>query len=91
MRRQARISSSRWRAFALEEAARDFAGGERLLDVLTGEREEVETGPLVAGDGGDEDDALAVGDEDGAVRLLGETARFEGQRTAVDHHGFTNE
>ena len=33
---------------ALEEAARDLAGGERLLDVLAGEREEVEAGPLVA-------------------------------------------
>ncbi len=56
---------------ALEEAARNLSGGERLLDVLTGEGEEVEARPLVAGDGGDEDDALAVRDEDGAVSLLG--------------------
>ena len=27
---------------ALEEAARDLAGGERLLDVVAGEREEIE-------------------------------------------------
>ena len=41
--------------------------------------------------GGDEDDALAVGDEDGAVRLLGEAAGLEGERLAADHDGFTNE
>ncbi len=64
-------------AFALEEAARDLAGGVRLFDVLTGEREEVEAGALFARDRGDEHDALAVGDEDGAVGLLGETAGFE--------------
>jgi hypothetical protein len=32
---------------ALEEAARDLAGGERLLDVLASEREEIETRALV--------------------------------------------
>ena len=77
--------------FALEEAARDLARGERLLDVLTGHGEEVETGPLIGRDRGDENDALAVRNEDRAVRLLGETTRLEGQRTTVDHHGFTNE
>ena len=62
---------------ALEEAARDLAGGERLLDVVAGEGEEVEARALVAADGGDEDDALAVGDEDRAVRLLGKAAGLE--------------
>ena len=76
---------------ALEEAARDLAGGERLLDVVAGEGEEVDARALVAADGGDEDDALAVGDEDGAVRLLGEAARLEDERLAVDDDGFTNE
>ena len=33
---------------ALEEAAGDLAGGERLLDVVAGEGEEVEAGALVA-------------------------------------------
>ena len=76
---------------ALEEAAGDLAGGERLLDVVAGEREEVEAGALVAADGGDEDDAVAVGDEDGAVGLLGEAAGLEDERLAVDDDGFTNE
>ena len=76
---------------ALEEAARDLTGGEGLLDVLAGEREEVEARAFVARHGRDEHDALAVGDEDGAVRLLGETARLEGQRPAVDGDRFTNE
>src|SRR5205085_40284 len=76
---------------ALEESAGDLAGRERLLDVLAGEGEEIETRAFVATDGGDEDDAVAVGDEDGPVRLLGKTARLEGHRTAVDHHGLANE
>ena len=76
---------------ALEEAAGDLAGGERLLDVVAGEGEEVEAGALVAADGGDEDDALAVGDEDRAVGLLGQAAGLEDERLAVDDDGFANE
>src|SRR6202012_4219739 len=75
----------------LEEAAGDLAGGERLLDVVTGEGEEVEAGTLVAADGGDEDDALAVRDEDGPVGLLGEAAGLEHEGPSVDGDGFTNE
>ncbi len=48
-------------------------------------------GPLVAADGGDEDDALPVGDEDGAVRLLGQAAGLEDEGLAVDDDGFTDE
>ncbi len=61
-------------ALALEEAARDLARGERLLDVVAGEREKVDARPLVAADGRDEDHALAVRDEHRAVRLLGQAA-----------------
>ena len=50
MRRQVEDLASRQAALALEEAAGDLAGGVRLLDVLAGEREEVEAGALVAGD-----------------------------------------
>ncbi len=78
-------------ALALEEAARDLAGREGLLDVVAGEGEKVDAGPLVAADGGDEDDALPVGDEHRAVRLLGEAARLEDKRLAVDDDGFANE
>ena len=69
---------------ALEEAARDLAGGERLLDVLAGEGEEVEAGALVARDGGDEDDALAVGDEEAPWACLARRPGLERQRLAVD-------
>ncbi len=77
--------------FALEEAARDLAGCVRLFDELAGEREEVETGALVLRDGGDEDHRLAVRDEDGTMRLLGESAGLERKGSAADHDGFTNE
>ena len=76
---------------ALEEPAGDLAGGERLLDVVAGEGEEVEAGTLVAAHGGDEDDALAVGDEDRAVGLLGQAAGLEDERLSVDDDGFAYE
>src|SRR5581483_6058085 len=76
---------------ALEEAAGDLAGRERLLDVVAGEGEEVEARALVAADRGDEDHALAVGHEDGAVGLLGEAAGLEDELLAVDGDGFTDE
>ena len=62
---------------ALEEAARNFAGSVRLFDVFAGEREEVEAGAFVAADRSDEHLALAVADENRAVRLLGEATGFE--------------
>jgi hypothetical protein len=76
---------------ALEEAAGDLARGEGLLDVLAGEREEVDARADVAAADGDEDDALAEGDEDGAVGLLGDAARLEGEGLAVDEDGFADE
>jgi hypothetical protein len=78
-------------AFTLEEAARDLAGGVRLFDVLTGEREEVEAGTLFARHHGHEHDALAVGGEHGAVGELREAAGLERERTTTDGYGFSDE
>ena len=75
--------------FALEEAAGDLARGVGLLDVLAGEREEVEARSLFGRGSGHEHHALAVGHEDRAVRELGETSRFEGELAATDGDGFT--
>ena len=77
--------------FPLEEAAGNLAGRERLLDVLASEGEEVEARADVAGARRHEDDALAVGDEDGALRLFRQAARLEGEGLAIDENGFTNE
>ena len=67
-------------AFALEEAAGDLAGGEGLLLVVDGQREEVEAGPrrLFRNDGG-QHDGLAVGGQHRAVGLPGDAAGLEGQ------------
>src|SRR4029077_11904353 len=78
-------------AFALEEPTGNLPRGERLLDVVAGEGEKVDVRALVAADRGDENDALAVRYEDGAVRLLRETARLEDERLAIDDDGFTDE
>ncbi len=47
MMRQARISSSRWRASRLKKPPGILPRGVGLLDELAGEGEEVEAGPLV--------------------------------------------
>ena len=70
-------------AFTLEIATRDLAGGEGLFLVVHGQREEIQArlGRAAVDDGG-EDDGLAVGGQNGAVSLTGDTARFEGQRAS---------
>ena len=83
--RQVRISFSRGTAFALEVAAGDFADGGRFLAVIDGEREEVLAFlDLGGGDGGDDDDGVAVADGDGAVGELGEFAGFDGDFIGAD-------
>ena len=67
-------------ALALEEAAGDLAGGEGLLLVVDGEREEVDAGPLFpGGDDGGEDRGVAVGGEHRAVGLTGDPTGFENE------------
>ena len=70
-------------AFALEIAAGDLAGGEGLLLVVHGEREEVDAGPLLLGgnDGG-EHGRPAIGGEHGAVGLAGDAAGLEFERAS---------
>jgi hypothetical protein len=59
--------------FALEEAARNLAGGVSLLDVVDGEREEVAAGDgFAAADGGDEHHRVSHPDDDRAVGLTGQ-------------------
>src|SRR5262247_1768700 len=61
--------------FALEIAARDAARGVELLDVIAGERQEVDAFlRLLGGDYGCEQLALAIGGDDGAVGLAGDLA-----------------
>ncbi len=91
IKRDDRTSAVAQAAFALEEAAGDLAGGVGLLDVLTGEREEVEPGTLLGRHRGDEHDALTVGHQDRAVGQLGKAPGLEGERTPTNHDGFTNE
>jgi hypothetical protein len=75
-------------ALALEIAAGDAAGGEGLLLVVHGEREEVDARlRLLGGDDGGEHDALAVGRENRAVGLAGDLARLEGQLAAAPVDG----
>ncbi len=71
-------------ALALEEAARDLAGGEGLFLVIDGEREEILTrlGGLCA-DGRAEHDGLAVAGQNGAVGLAGDLARLEDELAAA--------
>ena len=66
---------------ALEEAARDLAGGVVLFLVVHGQREEVEAGlGLLLEDDGGEHAGLAVGGDDGGVGLAGDLPRFERER-----------
>ena len=66
-----------WTAFALEIAARDAARGVELLDVVAGERQEVDAFlRLLGGNDGCEQLALAIGGDDGAVGLAGNLAGF---------------
>ena len=70
-------------ALALEVAAGDLAGGEGLLLVVDGEREEIDARLLLpGGDDGGEHRGLAIGGEHGAVGLAGDPAGFENERTS---------
>ena len=71
-------------AFALEEAAGDLAGGERLFLVVDGEREEVLAGlGGLHADGGAQHDGVAVAGHDGAIGLAGDLAGFQDQLAAA--------
>ncbi len=65
-------------SFTLEEAARDLAGGERLLLVVHGEREEIEAGlGLLLEHDGRQHGGAAVGRQDRAVGLARDLAGLE--------------
>ena len=70
-------------AFALEEAAGNFAGGIGVLAVVDREREKIFFGGLVVHARCGEHDRVAIARHDGAVRLAGHFARFEGQLAAA--------
>jgi hypothetical protein len=72
-------------ALALEEAARDLARGERLLLVVTGEREEIDAFARARLRGrGHEHDGLAERHERSPPRLLRHPAGLDRQRTSVE-------
>ena len=76
---------------ALEEAARDLAGGVHALLDVDGEREEVRAfARLRPALRRAEDDGLARADEDCAVGLLGDLARLERDLLAADLDGHGN-
>ena len=85
-------------SLALEVAAREFASGRRFFAVVNREREEIEFVPCgIAGDGGDDQDGFAVGNDGGAVGLFGELAGFDdeffvsdGDAYSVLHTGASN-
>ena len=70
---------------ALDESAGDLARGVHPLLVVDGEREEVGAlARLLGGDGGRQDDAVAIADDDRAVGLLGELAGLHAEDLAAD-------
>ena len=74
-------------ALAAKVAAGDAAGGGGLFLVFHGEGEEVLAFlDLGGGDGGDEDDGFAHGDEGGAVGEFGVFAGFD-VKIAITHAG----
>ena len=65
-------------AFAFEEAAGNAARRVGVFAVVDGQRQEVDSFARIGrAAGGDEDHRVAVADDDGAARLLGELAGFE--------------
>ena len=71
-------------SLALEEASGDPSRGKCLFLVVDGQREEVDVFPnVLRGDGGCENNRLAVTDQHGAVGLLGHLAQVDAQRTAA--------
>ena len=77
-------------AFALEEAARNLAGGKCLFLIIDGEREKID--PLarrLGGGGGAKHHGFAIGDQHGAVGLTGDPTRLQGQLPAAPHDFLT--
>ena len=71
-------------AFALEEAARDASGREGLFLVVDRKRKEIDALPgLLLRHRGTEHGGFAIGHEHGAVRLAGDPACLDDQRTAA--------
>ena len=71
----------RWPPLALEEAARDLAGGIGLFLIIDREREKILSFPgLFSGHAGDQHDRIAHADHDRAGRLPGDPAGFQGDR-----------
>ena len=79
-------------AFALDEAARNLAGGVHLLFEIAGEGEEVDAFARFGGggDGAEHDVLIAVTNQRGAIGLLREFAGFDDHRAPADRkgHGF---
>src|SRR5579885_1152486 len=76
-------------SLALEEAARDLAGGEGLLLIIDREREEILPRlRLLGGNRGAEHRRLAICRHHGAIGLAGDLARLEHEAAAAPHQLF---
>jgi hypothetical protein len=72
-------------AFALEEAAGDAPRRIRIFAIVHGERQKVDAHPRGRGvTRGDEHHGVALPDNDGSVRLLGQLAGLNGQGVLAD-------
>jgi hypothetical protein len=71
-------------ALALAEAARELAGGRRLLAVIDCEGEEIEAFTRLGANNRRQNGASAVGREHSAIAQLGDLSRLEDQRAPAD-------
>src|SRR5579859_77919 len=71
-------------AFALEEAAWDFAGGVGVFAIVDGERQKVAVVRFAGHDGGVQHDGVAILGNDGAVGLFCHFTGFKNERATAD-------
>ena len=77
-------------AFALEEAARDLAGGIELFLIIHGEREKILAWPDAArGTCRAEHHRFTIGDHDGPVGLARNAPAFQNERLTAPFHFFS--
>ncbi len=80
----------RWAAFALEEAARDLAGGKCLFLIIDRQRKKILIGLRgFHGDDGAQNRRLAIARQHRAVGLAGQPAGLENQPAATPRQFFT--
>jgi hypothetical protein len=85
MSREVSTSFSEGRPSRLKKTAGDLAGCKGLFLIVHGEREEIDSlSRFSRRHGGDEHHRVPIANQGGAVRLLGETAHFNGELPTVE-------